>query len=116
MEIYGCSSPPGSGIRVIRKRSYTGSFNGEFLHLRAFTLEISSKRADEMDQMPGIVSICPVAHRHRAPGNSRHDMTVERCRIGTALENADRQITRPGRVALGIDLLLRAVASCRSAV
>src|SRR3989304_614276 len=111
MKIDRRAEAPYAGIRMIGKGFNSRRLDGEPFHLHALALGVAGKRAHVVDQMPGVVAPCPIAHRHRTSRNAGDDMAVEGNWIGASFEHAGSQVARPCGVTFFVDLLFRAVAS-----
>src|SRR5574341_1416163 len=116
MEVDRRRETPNTGFRVIRQIFHPYGLDRKSFHLNALALGVAGKRADVVDQMPSVVAPSPVAHRHRAAGDSRHDMAIERNRIGTTFIYSRCKVARTGWVALFVDLFFRAIASAGRAM
>src|SRR5215470_3989971 len=102
---------PYARVRMGRQSLHASRFNQKSFHLHAFALRIAGKRANVMHQVPSVLSIRPIAHRHWTSGNTGNNMAVERDRVRAPFEDAGGEIPRTNRITLGIGLFLRTVAA-----
>ena len=101
---------------MVGERCDPCGWDRELMHLRSSSLGAARQRAHEVDEMPGVVTVCPFAHRDRAPRHAGDDAVIDGVRLGAPFEDSGRQIPRPDRQPGVVDLCGDAIAVRRRPV
>ena len=116
MDVHGPGAPPDPVVRVFGDPGDAPRLDLEPLHLHAGALLVARQGADVVDEVPGVVPVQVVAHRHGRAGQPGHDPAVDRLRGRVPLEHPDGQVARARGQPLLVDLLLRPVPPRRPPV
>ena len=116
VEVHGLGPAPRPGVRMLGQPVDPPREDTELPHLGARALRVARPGPDQVHEVPRLVAVRPVAHRHRRPRQSRHDPSIEVDGVRGPLEDPQRQVPRARRIAQIVLLGLGTVALARRTV